>query len=361
MRFSFYRVCLTLAMLCALMALPAPAAAQAVSAHVHEDSTEALPDEPQAKTAQTSDAKQAGSISGTVTDTNDDIVPGATVTLLQAGNTAGTATADSDGGFRFTGLKAGFPYRIAMSAKGFVTWTSDDITLDPGQFYIVTQGRMPILGEATSITVSGSNEQIALEQIQVAEQQRVLGFIPNFYVVYDKNPVPLPAKLKYKLAWRVLIDPVNIVGAAALAGMNQAGDTPNYQQGAKGYGQRFGAVYADGFTDLILGGAVLPALLHQDPRYYYQGTGTARSRAFHAMSAPFVCMGDNGKRQINYSSIGGDLFSASLSNLYYPSSNRGASLVFTTFLLDTGTRVASTLVQEFVIRKLTPSAKKHDN
>jgi hypothetical protein len=335
--------------------------AQAVSMAAMAAPVDSLPDEPQAKTAQSSNVEQTSSISGTVTDTNDDIVPGATVTLLQAGKVTSTTTANADGAFRFAGLQPGVTFRIAMSAQGFVTWTSNDITLDPGQFYIVTQGRMPVQGEATSITVSGSNEQIALEQIHVAEQQRVLGFIPNFYVVYDKNPVPLPAKLKFKLAWRVLIDPINIVGAAALAGMNQAGDTPNYQQGAKGYGQRFGAVYADGFTDLILGGAVLPALLHQDPRYYYQGTGTAHSRAFHAMSAPFVCMGDNGKRQINYSSIGGDLFSASLSNLYYPDSNRGASLVFTTFLLDTGTRVASTLVQEFVIRKLTPSAKKHGN
>jgi hypothetical protein len=58
----------------------------------------------------------------------------------------------------------------------------------------------------------------------------------------------------------------------------------DFQQGAKGYGQRFGAVAADGITDITIGGAILPSLLHQDPRYFYQGTGTTKSHLFHAIS-----------------------------------------------------------------------------
>jgi hypothetical protein len=74
----------------------------------------------------------------------------------------------------------------------------------------------------------------------------------------------LTTKLKFELATKVLFDPVIIVGVAAFTGINQAADNPNYGQGAKGYGERFGAAYADGFTDIMIGGAILPSLLHQE-------------------------------------------------------------------------------------------------
>ncbi len=107
----------------------------------------------------------------------------------------------------------------------------------------------------------------------------------------------------------------------------------------------------------MIGGAILPSLLHQDPRYYYQGKGTDKSRALHALASPFVCKGDNGRLQPNYSSIGGDLGSSALSNIYYPKSNRGAGLVFQNLFLSTGERMMSSLVQEFLLPKLTPKRK----
>ena len=94
----------------------------------------------------------------------------------------------------------------------------------------------------------------------------------------------------------------------------------------------------------MIGGAILPSLLHQDPRYYYQGTGSNKSRTLHALSSPFV-RGDNGQLQPNYSSLGGDLGSAALSNLYYPASNRGAGLVFSNFVLTTSERMLSSMFQ----------------
>jgi hypothetical protein len=109
-----------------------------------------------------------------------------------------------------------------------------------------------------------------------------------------------------------------------MAGARQAARTPDYVLGAKGYGQRFGAEAADGISDILIGGAILPSILHQDPRYYYQGTGTTRLRLGHALSSPFVCRGDNGRWQPNYSSMGGDLASSALMDTYYPQSNRGA-------------------------------------
>jgi hypothetical protein len=248
-----------------------------------------------------------------------------------------------------------------VRAEGFEPWVSEPVTLASGQFFDVTGIKLKLVAAASSITVLANPEQIATEQVHLEEQQRVLGFIPNFYVVYDsKDAVPLSTKLKFQMAYKVSVDPVSIIGAAALAGMNQAGDTPNYQQGIKGYGQRFGAAYADGLTDIMFGGAILPSIFHQDPRYFYQGTGTVKSRLAHALAAPFICRGDNGKNQINISSLGGDLISSALSNTYYPDSNRGPGLVFGGFALSTGEREVSTVIQEFVLRKLTPIAKRQN-
>jgi hypothetical protein len=138
-----------------------------------------------------------------------------------------------------------------------------------------------------------------------------------------------------------------------VAAFRQAANSPDYPQGAVGYGERFGATAADGLTDIMIGGAILPSLLHQDPRYFYQGTGTTGSRIRHAMRSPFVAKGDNGKWQPNYSSLGGDLGSAALSNLYFPKSNRGAGLVFSQFALGTAERVGASLAQEFILSRLT--------
>ncbi|MFY9742136.1 MAG: hypothetical protein WAK21_09045 [Candidatus Sulfotelmatobacter sp.] len=152
-------------------------------------------------------------------------------------------------------------------------------------------------------------------------------------------------------------DPVTFVGVGIGAAAEQAGNRPNYPQGAKGYAERYGSLYADGVSDIMIGGAILPSLLHQDPRYFYQGSGTTRSRILHALCSPFEAKGDNGKWQPNYSTMGGDLASAALSNAYYPASNRGPGLFLTNFFIDTGQRAAANVAQEFILRRLTPKAK----
>lgn len=301
---------------------------------------------------------QAGRISGTVTDVNGNTVSGAAVALDgPAPNDHRAATANDNGFFEIPDLKPATTYRVTISAKGFANWVSPAIVVKPGEFMELRSIRLPIAEAVTTVNAIDSPEELAVEQVKVEEKQRVFGVIPNFYVVYDPNPVPLTAKLKFRLALRTTIDPVNILGTAFLAGIDQASDTPDYAQGAKGYGQRFGAGYADGVTDILLGGAILPSLLHQDPRYFYQGTGTKKSRALHALSSPFICKGDNGRWQPNYSSVGGDLASGAISNAYYPESNRGAGLLFENALITTSGRMLNALIQEFVLRKLTPSAK----
>jgi hypothetical protein len=300
------------------------------------------------------------SISGTVTDESGDVIPDAEIVLAGDGLTR-NATSNDNGFFELRNLQPSDSYHLVVTANGFAIWKSNILHLDAGQFLIVDNIKLKLAGAPVSVTVSASPVEIATEQVRIAEHQRVLGFIPNFLVVYDHNPAPLTPKLKFELALRVAVDPVTFIGVGGFAAINQAASTPNYVEGLKGYGQRAGALYADGLTDLMLGGAILPSLLHQDPRYFYQGTGSKRSRMLHALFSPFVCRGDNGKWQPNYSSLGGNLASTAISEAYYPSSNRGYGLVFGDFLIGTGERMASNLAQEFLLRKLTPSAAKNSN
>jgi hypothetical protein len=303
---------------------------------------------------------EKGRITDTVIDVNNGVVAGATVVLEgSALRDPRTAVTDDNGFFEFHDLDPG-TYNVNISAKGFANWTSPPVVVEPGQFVILTGARLKIADALTTVSVTYSSEQVATEQVKIAEQQRVFRVIPNFYVVYDRDAAPLTTKLKFQLALKTSTDAVTIAGTGLLAAINQAGDVPNYGQGMQGYGKRVGAIAADGISNIMIGGAILPSLLHQDPRYFYQGTGTKTSRIFHALSSPLICKGDNGRLQPNYSSVGGDLASAALSNAYYPASNRGAGMVFQNLLINTGERMLYGVIQEFILRKLTSKGKNRE-
>jgi hypothetical protein len=301
---------------------------------------------------------EAGHITGTVTDVNDDPVPGATVVLEGSALGDLRAVVSNDNGFfEFNDLEAGIPYHVTISAPEFANWTSPTVILKPGETLILTGSKLQIAQAQTTVSVVYSSEEVATQEVKIEEQQRVLGIIPNFYVVYDHNAEPLTAKLKFRLAFKTSTDPVTIFGIGVLAAINQAADIPNYHQGWGAYGERYGAAAANGLSAIMIGGAILPSLLHQDPRYFYQGTGTTKSRTLHALSSPFVCRGDNGRPQPNYSTIGGDLASAALANAYYPASDRGARQTFETVIINTAERMFTALAQEFIMGKLTSRGK----
>jgi hypothetical protein len=312
-----------------------------------------------AATAQVSAPEpQTSVIIGTVIDVNNGTVPNATVVLAAPSTLDGRTVATSDNGFfRLDHLKPGVPYTITVRKSGFADWTSPAVVLKPGQLFDLTSIRLQIAGTVTTVTAALSNVELATEQERVEEQQRVLGFIPNFYVVYDRNAVPLTPKLKFRLAFKTETDAVTFLGVAFISGLDHAAATPDFGEGAEGYAKRLGANYANSFTDIMFAGAILPSVLHQDPRYFYQGTGTNKSRLLHALSTPFICKGDNGHLQPNYSSLGGYLVSGAIANSYYPVSNRGPGLMFSLASVDIGADVAAAVLQEFVLRKLTPSAK----
>lgn len=298
-----------------------------------------------------------GSIEGIVTDVRDHPVSDAAVALHgPAGESLGAVTKD-DGSFRLPNVTPGIVYQITVTAEGFEQWSSS-VTVELGQDKTLPEIKLPILTVQQTITVTYSSKEVAAQQLKAEEQQRVLGFIPNLYVTYEPYPEPLTAKMKFHLAYKDLTHPVFFVRVAQWAGVQQARDNPSeWGHGATGYGKRLGAGFADATTGSLISNAILPSLLRQDPRYFYQGTGTKWSRARNAMLAPFICKGDNGATQPNYSEWGGSLIGYSISTAYYPSSSRTAGHVFENFGIDMGLHVVSSLAQEFILAKFTSNHK----
>jgi hypothetical protein len=179
-------------------------------------------------------------------------------------------------------------------------------------------------------------------------------------VSYTPNAVPLSPKQKFELAWKTVLDPVTFLVVGGLAGVQQAQNHfVGYGQGAQGYAKRFGANYADTVSSTFIGGAILATLLKQDPRYFYKGTGGTRLRFFYAIANSVICKGDNRRWQPNYSDVLGNLASGGISNLYYPAQDRnGAELTFENAAIGIGAGAISNLLQEFLLRKLTPT---HDH
>ena len=318
---------------------PAPAASD--SADPSSQDPAATPDTP-------------GSIAGIVLDPQGAPVNGAGVSLKREGQTAEQrSTTGEDGKFAFSNLIPG-TYTLAFTLTGFANQTATAF-LASGQALQVPSVTMAVATNFTEVKVELTPIEIAQEQLKDQEKQRILGVIPNFYVSYVPDAQPLSPKQKFQLALKSTVDPVSIGVTAAVAGIEQATNHfPGYGQGAEGYAKRFGATYADFSINLFIGGAILPSLLKQDPRYFYKGTGSIGSRAGYAIANAVICKGDNGKWQPNYSEILGSLAAGGISNLYYPASDRnGFSLTVQNTLIGIGSTAAINLLQEFVIKKFT--------
>jgi hypothetical protein len=301
-----------------------------------------------------------GSIGGTVVDGTGALVSGARVTLTRADQSPPQEVLSGDEGqFSFANVVPG-TFQITIAAASFATQTLSGI-LHAGENYHAPPIALAPATLNTEIQVGVPRIEVAEAQIKVQEKQRVLGVVPNFYVSYVPDAVPLTSKQKFELAWKTMIDPVTFVLTGATAGVQQAqNDFSGYGQGAQGYAKRFGAAYADNATSTFIGSALLPSLLKQDPRYFYKGSGSTGSRILYAIANSVICKGDNQRWQPNYSAILGGLASGGISNLYYPAKDRGVALVFEDTLIGTGETAVINLFQEFLVRKLTPHAPKTD-
>jgi hypothetical protein len=196
----------------------------------------------------------------------------------------------------------------------------------PAQQQTPDQAPPPAQGQQSSSSAAQqpkpekSQREKAEEQIREQEHQRVAGIVPSFNVTYRSDAVSLTPAQKFKLQFRSAIDPYTFAIAMIVAGLGEAEDTNSgFGWGPEGYTKRAAAEYADNVIGNTLGNALLPSILHQDPRYFRMGHGSPMRRALYAAATTWICKHDNtGKWEPNYSNVLGNMIAGEISNLYYP-------------------------------------------
>jgi len=192
---------------------------------------------------------------------------------------------------------------------------------------------------------------------------RLFYTLPNFLTIEStRNLPPLSAGEKFKVVARGSFDYVQYPWYAFLSAISQAENSePGYGQGLEGYGKRFGAAFADGTIENFFTGAILPAVLHQDPRFFQSGHGSFMHRTFYAVSRNFVTRTDSGGAQFNYSEIVGGGMSAFLSTYsYHPSADKTVSNAVSVWGTQLGYDTITIVVKEFwpdIRRKVTHKNK----
>lgn len=215
-----------------------------------------------------------------------------------------------------------------------------------------SSGQAPVAPQ-TDVTVTPANQEksqkeVAEEQLKQEKKQR-LGFLPNFNASYISNAVPLTPGQKFRLMFSTEKDPATIGFSMFVALIGQAeGSHDGYGGGIGGYGKRFGQNYADTVDGAFWGNAVLPSILHQDPRYFRVGTGTASHRIFYALSTNVRAKHDGtGKWEPNYSNLVGNLISGGISNIYLPADERGLGSTFEGAFVVTAEGGIGSMLEEF--------------
>ncbi|SNT28271.1 Carboxypeptidase regulatory-like domain-containing protein [Granulicella rosea] len=310
---------------------------------------------PAASLPQAPEPQGTAIISGSVTDTQQAIIPGAKVTLEDvATKVTRTIESDSTGAFRFESIAPG-QYVVHVAAVNFAPWKIRDvIVLHEGENFAMPVVELGV--EEINTTVNAiTQEDLAEQQITAEMHQRILGVLPNFYVIYEPHAAPLTRKQKFKLAARVSTDPLTFMTTGITAGIETAqGGFSDYGEGVPGYLKRYGAAYGDRLSSTMLGAALFPSLLHQDPRYFYRGHGRIVTRALYAISTTVICKGDNGKWQPNVSNVAGNLGAAFISSTYYPRDQRhSVQVTVDNTLIGVATGAIGTLFQEFLLKHVT--------
>jgi hypothetical protein len=149
---------------------------------------------------------------------------------------------------------------------------------------------------------------------------RVFGVLPN-YRTADMSQIgkALTVRQKFSIASKDSFDYPLLLTGGALAGLAQlTNQQPSFGQGLKGYAHRWITSYADQAMGNMLSEGAFPALLHEDPRYFRRGTGSAWSRLGYAVTRVMVTQKDSGGSRFNYSEWLGNASVAAISNAYYP-------------------------------------------
>ena len=176
----------------------------------------------------------------------------------------------------------------------------------------------------TSGASSADPSVVRPENSDGKQSKRILWIIPNYRAVSaDAHLPPLSLKDKFWLATQDSFDYSSFVVAGMLAGISQAkNSTPQFHQGASGYGRYYWHSLADQALGNYLTEAIVPAATREDPRYYTQGHGGLFRRSGYAISRLVITRNDSGGSTFNISEIAGNGAGAAISNLYYPAQER---------------------------------------
>jgi hypothetical protein len=183
-----------------------------------------------------------------------------------------------------------------------------------------TQSSSSSQSSAQPPTQQETQHQKAEEEVREQEHQRVAGIVPSFNVTYHADAVALSPAEKFRLQFRASIDPYTFAVAAIVAGLGEANDDDSATGwGPGGYGKRVALAYGDNVIGNTLGNALLPSILHQDPRYYRLGHGSVAHRFLYAFATTFICKHDNThKWEPNYSNVLGNMMAGEISQYYTP-------------------------------------------
>ncbi len=311
-----------------------------------------------ASVGQTTPDAATGTIQGSVTDASGSVVVAAIVTLQPGASAAPRTTITGpDGSFHFSAVEPG-TYALTVTAAGF-TDRKTDVSVVAGENPPLPTVVLQVAPAVSKMDVGLPQHELATEQVHAEEKQRLLGIFPNFYVSYQPNAAPLTAAQKFQLGLRSAIDPEVILGNAFGAGLDQLRDQDRqWGQGTEGYAKRFGAAYGTSVIHAFIGHTLTQSVFHQDPRYFYKGTGSFGSRFLYAIGTAFVAKGDNGHWQPDYSDMIGGLAAREISDLYYPTTSRPGRRALDGFLMGFSGRASQHLMQEFIYRKLTTHVPK---
>lgn len=188
----------------------------------------------------------------------------------------------------------------------------------------------------------------ATRELKQEEKQRMLGIMPAFNEVIGGKATPLIPRQKFNLFFKGSVDPFQFVVVGIDTAIQEAEDSyPAYHHGVPGLLRNYGAAFADDFDGNFWGNAVLPSLLHQDPRYFRLGHGAIKHRLLYSISTTVRAKSDSGKWQPNYSNVAGNFIGGAISNLYYPTADRGVALTIERGLTVTAEGTFGALAEEF--------------
>src|ERR1700704_82899 len=185
---------------------------------------------------------------------------------------------------------------------------------------------------------------------QGEQTKRMFWVVPNFGAVNANTQLPpLSPHDKFVLAAHdSILDYSSYTWAAILAGQAMAlNSDPELGHGIAGYGRYYWRTFVDGVSGTFFTEAIVPAITHEDPRYYTLGKGGFFHRSGYAISRSFVGKTDSGSTRFSWSEVGGNGLEAALANLYYPPQERGLRQTARNWGTQMESAVLNHIAQEF--------------